>query len=451
MKKHHTSFVLLTLFFTGLIVYWWADKAEIDEPANAHLVLPGLNKFDAAGIQRVVIERPKGQKIVFQRREPNDWQMKEPVDVAANSAMVTTLVGNLRALRRSSEAGTIEGSDDKFGFAPPAATIRFYGDDPNKPVAELEVGSLVKAFRDQRYVRAVGPNAKGIDVIDSRMVSQTELPPVDWREKNTFDMPTFYVDAITVTGPGRDLRVKRDDAHWAIESPLTAPADDEKVEGLAAELSSLRVAEGEKGFVKDNVSDFAPYGLDKPVMTITLKDRRPSIPLQILEVGKPLADKPELRYARRKDQDDVVLIDAKGIADLGMKPNALRNQKVADVNPGRTTFVTIAAADRTFKLAQTSSEWVVVEPKRGKADPAAVLSFLTRLGQLQTSEFLEPGQILDPRLDPPIYTIKVWQAEPNAKLPAEPPDSPKGKPRVDLRIGRHDAIRKSLFGQLEGD
>ena len=44
--------------------------------------------------------------------------------------------------------------------------------------------------------------------------------------------------------------------------PLDAPADDEKVEGVVAELVALRVAEGDQGFVADDVKDFVPYGLD---------------------------------------------------------------------------------------------------------------------------------------------------------------------------------------------
>ena len=27
MKRHHATFVLLSLFFTGLLVLWWADYA----------------------------------------------------------------------------------------------------------------------------------------------------------------------------------------------------------------------------------------------------------------------------------------------------------------------------------------------------------------------------------------------------------------------------------------
>jgi hypothetical protein len=441
MKKHHTSFVLLALFFTALLVSLWAERTDWAQPGDSHLVLPALTRIEPRTVRRVVVDGPRGT-IVF-----------EPRDVAADSARVTTLLANLRALRRSSEAGTIEGADATYGFAPPAATVRLYGDDPNAPIAALEIGGVVTGFRDQRYVRALGPKPRGIEVIDSRMVAQTLLPPIDWREKNVFDMPTFYVDAIAVDGPGRALRVKRDDDghHWAIEQPVSAPADDEKAEGLAAELASLRVAEGDKGFVQDNATDFRPYGLDPPVMTITLKDRRSSFPPQTVDVGKPADDDPDFRYARRRDQDDVVLINAREIADLGKRPNALRSQRVADVNAARATYVAIELAGRTFHLAQTASGWVIPGAQPAPADAPAVAALLTRLGPLQTSEFLEPGAIRDPGVDPPIGRLRVWQADGGDALPSEAPEAPRGKLRVDLRIGRHDPARKTLFGQLEGD
>ena len=43
IKKHHTHIVLLILFFTGLIVLWWANDSEIPteterEQRKGHIV-----------------------------------------------------------------------------------------------------------------------------------------------------------------------------------------------------------------------------------------------------------------------------------------------------------------------------------------------------------------------------------------------------------------------------
>src|SRR5262245_3096371 len=124
MKKHHATFVLLTLFFTGLIVLWWADYAEIpttqDLEASRGLVLPELRKIQPADIRRIEVAQHRGQseggqppaRLAFERRAEG-WQMLEPVDTSADSSRVETIAQNLKHLSKSSEAGTIEEPAEK--------------------------------------------------------------------------------------------------------------------------------------------------------------------------------------------------------------------------------------------------------------------------------------------------------------------------------------------------
>ncbi len=448
MKKHHKTHILLILFVTGLFALWWADVGGPPTESESAFVLPALRKPDAKSVRRIVIESPKGT-VAFERTEDDDWQMKEPSDVAANSAMVKTLLGNLTKLMPSEQAGKIQDSGDQFGFASPAATIKIFAEDSKTLLTGLEIGAPVQGFKDERYVRPLGE--KRIEVVDSRLLSQVELPPIDWREKTLFDVPSFYVARLTVTGPGRELTIQREEAHWEILNPIQAPADDEKVEGIVAELSSLRVADGEKGFVADNAANLAPYGLDKPDMVVTLKQKAESRPDQVMLVGKEVPDKPDHRYAKRANQDDVVMIDAKGLLDLGKKPNAYRSLKIADVTPGKCSFMTFQLSGKTIKLSHGADGWEQLEPLRQKADATTVTNFLQRLSQLYTTEYLDPSQVNEPTLDPPVVAIKVWQFEGNEKPPATAPSEPTGAPRVNLRLGRIDAIRKSIYGQIEGD
>ncbi len=67
MKKHHTTFILLTLFFTGLIALWWADYADIptaeERLKQKGLVLPALLDVRPADVRRLEIDRvPEGTK-----------------------------------------------------------------------------------------------------------------------------------------------------------------------------------------------------------------------------------------------------------------------------------------------------------------------------------------------------------------------------------------------------
>ncbi len=269
IKKHHTTIVLMMLFFTGLIVLWWADYTGLPTEATSNRVLPELAQRLPKDVQRIeIVVADPPRTLVLERRRGNDWQMTRPLDVAANSALANTLARNLIELRRSPESGTIEGPAGSYGLDAPAATIKVFGADPKAPLAGLELGSALSGFKDLRYARPLG--GKGIEVVDARMVHPAELDATAWREKSVFDMPTFYVAGLTVGGPGRALEAKREEGHWQLVRPVSAPADDEKVEEVVAELSSMHVADDARGYVADDVRDFAPYGLDKPEMTIEL-------------------------------------------------------------------------------------------------------------------------------------------------------------------------------------
>jgi hypothetical protein len=453
IKKHHTTFLLITLFFTGLIVLLWADWADI--PTQEEIrersgrVIPELADVAPIDVRRLEIDRGKEKgRLVFTRQEGGAWQMLEPIETAADRSMVETLAMNLKNLRKSPDAGTIEGPDTKYGLAPPAATIRVFGKETRAPLATLEVGTVRE---DIQYVREVG--ASGIEVVDARSLNMLDKPVVDWREKVLFTLPSFRVGTLTISGPGRDLKAERIEGKWTLVKPVRALASEDKFEGVVAELANLHVADGTKGFIADDVKDFAPYGLDKPMMTVELTPLTKLETVQKVAIGKALADPehPDRFYARRADQDDVIVVEIKDrdARDLGIDPNALRSQKVTDFLPSRVNRIRIddQVSGNTIELVKTSTAWELVKPSREKADAPSVQSFLAQLATLQTSGFLDPSQVTSARLDPPNMTIRLWQGEPGeVSAPAL-----ETEPRVNLQIGAHDALRKILYARVEGD
>jgi hypothetical protein len=459
MKKHHTTALLITLFFTGLFVIMWADWADIPTPEEARersgRVIPELVDIPPIDIQRLEIERQKEKekgRLVFKRGEAGSWQMIEPIDTAADRSLVETLTMNLKNLRKSLEAGTIEGPDAKYGLAPPTATIRVFARESEAPLATLEVGMVKEGIQ---YVREVG--ASGIEVIDARSLNMLDQPAPDWREKVLFTLPSFRVGGLSVNGPGRELNAERLDGKWTLVKPVRALASEDKFEGVIAELANLRVADGVKGFIADNVKDFAPYGLDVPVMTVELRPVTKLETAQTIAIGKAVADKdhPDRFYARRAGQDDVVIVEIKDkdVRDIGINPNALRSQKVTDFQPGLANLIRIAdeTSKKTIELVKTPAGWELLKPVREKADARAVQSFLTQLATLQTSDFLDPSQVVAAKLDPPNVTIKIWQAEPGDRTMRAPESEPKSEPRVNLLIGAYDTLRKVIFARVAGD
>src|SRR5262249_3815955 len=152
-------------------------------------------------------------------------------------------------------------------------------------------------------------------------------------------------------------------------------------------------------------------------------------------------------YARRADEDDVVLVDTKALRDLGTQPSALRSQKVADIDPKKVGFVEVQAEGLDHLLARRDGSWSVLEPASGPADEQAVQALLTQLAQVQTSEFLNPKEARDPGLESPSVVIRVWEGAAASASEAQGkdrPSKPKGEPALNLQLGRHEPVAKVI-------
>ncbi len=136
-----------------------------------------------------------------------------------------------------------------------------------------------------------------------------------------------------MTGPGRQLSAERSGGNWRLLQPFATLGNNRKIEEVLGELTSLRVAGGDAGFVADNVSDLTPYGLDKEHgVRIALRPVLSQLKPQVIVVGKPVPNQEGKFYAVQEGQDDVVAIGGLGqeLSTLGTDPNALRSTKVAD-------------------------------------------------------------------------------------------------------------------------
>ena len=152
-------------------------------------------------------------------------------------------------------------------------------------------------------------------------------------------------------------------------------------------------------------------------------------------------------YVRQGGQDDVVIVDAKALAEVPRTATALRTQQVTEIEPVLATRIDVQTKAQTFSLRKEAGGWSLSAPRSEKADNILVQSFLRKLDELQTSEFLEPNQVRNPEVDPPLMTIKIWQAT-SGRIEAE---SDADQPVLSLGLGRYDVLRKTIYARLEHD
>ncbi len=452
--RHRTTVVLMILFLAGVCVLWWADYSAIPDRARhrelLNRILPELIDTPVAEINRIEIDRKGGPvkgRIVAERRGEREWQLLEPIDAAADAELVETLARNLKDLRKSPDAGTIGGDPSPYGLAQPEGAVKVYVKGKKTPEATLDLG-LEKNGR--LYVRP-GDATTGIEVVDKGPLTAWTLPALKWRDTVVFHVPSFRVKDVSIleSKANQKILLRRDDRRWRLEKPFKVPADGDKVEGLVAELSALRLTNGDASFVADDVRDLSPYGLDNPAMSITVTPFEGSGKPQTLLLGKGVPDKAENVYAMRGDQNDVIQVDVKRLREAIPGANGLRSQTVLDLKPDRIDRLRITTRDKNlFDLALTPTGWKRLGPTVESADRSKVQTLLTQLADLKASTFLEPSQVNDPRLNNPYFHIVGWESSSTSNASAA---EPKGEPAFDLTLGRRDPLRKSVYGQIGGD
>ena len=293
-------------------------------------------------------------------------------------------------------------------------------------------------------------------MVDKKLLGATSLPLTEWRQINLIPVPSFQISSLAIHRDALNLKADRGTGgRWHLSAPVKVPANGAKIESAIAALLSIRVLDGQKGFIADNVTDFAPFGLDRPEATIELTSAsQPDSPI-VLHVGKKVPDHPDRVYVRRSDQDDVVSVSDRFLVEIPRDSIAFRSQHVTDIDPAAVPEIAINALSTTFRLERQGTAWRLNSPQAGKADSYLVQSLVNQLDGLQTSEFLDACRVIRPDLDPPLMTLEVWQSASNGPAPrakrAESSEASARTPALSLLIGRHDRLKKTIYGRLEGD
>lgn len=447
MNKQST-WLLLTLFFGGLLTLWWAESSRIpDQQQRRRLsgrVLPQLIDTDPRSVRRVEITGGS-ERLVFEREANMRWRMVEPVRASAASGQLETLLTNLKLLHRLKDADTLSGPPATFGLDHPVRTVRLFGagGESAQPLAALEIGAVAQ---DRRYVRAVGE--PGIEICEALPLAPLELNRDDWRERTMFWIAPFDIDGLDVSAPdGAGLRVRREGGRWRLVTPIQAPADLNKIDAVLTELTGMRVSREPSGFVASGVRDFAPYGLDRPSWTITLTSARGQDSPQTLQIGKEVPDAPGLVYARRGDQDEVLAISARAVVGLGTQPSSLRSLRLTDLDLARAARIELLIEGVRHELKKTSAagSWEIVQPEAAPADSQVVKDLLAQIANLQATEFRDASRVPNPGLDEPAITLRVWEEADRSGPNREP------VPVLDLALGRIELARKTVWGRVAGD
>jgi Domain of unknown function (DUF4340) len=177
------------------------------------------------------------------------------------------------------------------------------------------------------------------------------------------------------------------DGKWRITAPVALPADEGAMSQVLFKARDLRA----RDFVAEDAKRLASYGLDKPVIRLTVWEKDGKEPKTLLVATGREKDR---AYATSLGAGaaGVAAIDPAVIGDLSRGVTELRDRSLATAFDTKdVTRITIQRSSGTLTLDRTGTgeeDWQLAAPKKGKARGGRVSEMLWTLRNLKWKDLV---------------------------------------------------------------
>ncbi len=314
------------------------------------------------------------------------WLQVEPIRYPLLTTAIEPILQAAHTLVPLEEA---HGTPAELGLTPPAAMLEIAG-------AAIELGRRTVA--GGAIARLRGSDAACI-VRDQLHRLLLDTDPVAWRKRDVFDGLGIEVARVTLERGGETIRLARLRGLWRVIEPVSDVADEEQVQMLLAYLIDSDIAT----FVLDQPRDLEQFGLNAPVLTVTVEtDRRRIAPdgevsldtdLQALQVGAAANVEASAFYARRVSRDCVVAVQAPLARRLRTPLADLLSRQASHVSPTEVAALSLQRGDDLATLQRTLDGWAYeLQRSEAKGDAEALAAaVLGLLLEAEAMKVLPPG------------------------------------------------------------
>ena len=343
-------------------------------------------------LEQIVLERDG--VLIECTRTPGGWQLTRPVSAPLDSGRVDQMIAGMARVERGElitgdtlRERNLTPSD--YGFDTPRARITF----KNSRGTSIWLIGRDAPVGKTLYVMSEA----GADIISAPQTLLHLIPqdPAWIRDRTLFAGEPSAVRGLDLRRPGGFLQLRQPEGNsWKMQQPHAGRGDRQSIHALIGKIYSGRAA----GFISDEKTDLTVYGLEKPdyELTVFTQDER----TQTLLIGKHPTDTPELRYAKKIENDSVFTVPSEWTKEFDVETGLLRSRNVIGLLPERMTAIQLIRGDRQIELTRTNGLWQVVRPVRWDADPARTAELLKALSTAAVEEFIDaPSAAQTARMD----------------------------------------------------
>jgi len=335
VKLRRGFWIALTLF-AGLLAWirWYESRRPLDEaPAETPYFA-----VEPTTIASITVAFPPDTTVLAKRN--GTWWIESPVDFPADPTAVEALLSRCRDLETMRRFAMEPGQESRYGFQFAGGGVTLHLEDGTD--RRLTIGSIAVAS-PAFYVRADSADTIAL-VRDSTIDNFFRKRPDGWRDPKLLDFRPTAARTVRLAS-GRHLVVleRGGDGLWSVTEPFPGPCDPTATAEFLKGLAAMKA----RSWPDDHPVSLAPWGLDRPVGTLSVVDT--SGAEQRLEIGAPLED-PKLRAAVRTGRPEIYGVPD-GYLDLARRSDfAFRRKHLFTYGLKDVTEILLAARGDTARF-----------------------------------------------------------------------------------------------------
>ena len=209
-------------------------------------------------------------EIVLNKADGN-WMLEKPTVAKADNTEVQTFLSNLRSIRAQDFLEDPILEPKEFGFAPPqlAVTLTVGTDNAQKTILLGNEKSDDKGGKNRYLKRA--DLEKPLFLVGDWVLRDVSKTATDFRDKTVAQFAQDQAAKVEVKRhDGETFTLTRGtDEKWSIDKTAEGTLREPALSQFVADLRELRGFE----IVADNPTDLSKYGLDQPVVTVSVSNK----------------------------------------------------------------------------------------------------------------------------------------------------------------------------------
>jgi hypothetical protein len=211
----------------------------------------------------VLLNTPKNRFEL--KKENGKWQMVAPIKASADESKISSILSRVRYGRIVEFAAEQMDEAKNYGLDKPAYEFSvFFG--ANDAQKTLHFGK-----KEGANYYAYDPARPQVYKVDTSLVKDLNVSVMDLRNKKLAAFESWNADYVELNYADtlKIICAKDSSGNWLITAPEPKKAKSWEVSNITGALSGLEAT----AFVDENAADLKKYGLDKPRLVATIKQK----------------------------------------------------------------------------------------------------------------------------------------------------------------------------------